>query len=116
MRASGLIRGAVRRRVGIALGLSLLLGGCAAPGIAGTYDCPHQSVVVIREDGTFSMIGHDAAFEGTYEVDDDTIAFSVEGLDTTRAVINDDGSIVFLQHDHRDGSGDAPRLERCVRR
>lgn len=94
----------------------MLLASCSAPEVAGTYDCPHQSVLQIRDDGTFSTIGHDAAFQGTYEVDDDTISFFVEGLETTRALIEADGSVVFFEHEHGDGMGRPPSLERCVRR
>ena len=104
------------RPLALALSSSLfLLGACGGPEVAGTYNCPHQSVLHIRDDGSFTTVGHDSAFEGTYEVDGETISFSVEGTEPAVAVIRDDGSIVFVgEHEHRRGAAHEP--ERCVRR
>ncbi len=95
----------------------VLLVACGgAPDLAGTYDCG-EDVLTIRENGTFVVVGHDRALQGTYEVDGATISFAVEGSEPAEALVRSDGSITFVgAHEHRPGRPDVHSAQLCTRR
>ena len=88
------------RPLAIALvALAFFAGACGDSGVEGTYSCPEETSLELRDDGTFVGIDGDERFVGTYEVEGETIRFFIDGLNTVDGLIQDDGSILFSEEE-----------------
>ena len=79
--------------------VALVAGACGGSGVEGTYSCPENTSLELRDDGTFVGIDGDERFVGTYEVEGEVIRFFVDGLNTLDGLIQDDGSILFSEEE-----------------
>lgn len=86
-----------RSAVAVALAaLAILVGACGGgSSLSGTYSCPENTTLELKDDGTYVGTDGEDVYRGTYEVQGDTISFSAEGLPTVDGSIQDDGSILF---------------------
>lgn len=74
---------------------ALLLASCGGPDVTGTYTCPENTTLELRDDGTFLGIDGEQRYEGSYAVEDDLVLFAQNDGNTTDGILQEDGSIRF---------------------